>query len=129
MKLRRFIIWKKIIAVTIICLFGLVLQQNKATAEIDSQRDVYLFLHGREDLQEKAVNKLVAYGFSKEKIIRATPNKVGEVGDYMAMLWKPPEPDYIKIQLIIEVKKVDPEKIVGLWKGVTERQIDIIPLE
>ena len=55
-------------------------------AEVDIQKDVYLFLHGKMDLREKAVNALVSKGFSKEKIAMALPTKVGNVGDYMAML-------------------------------------------
>ena len=69
-------------------------------AEIDTQKDVYLFLHGRMDLKEKAMNALITKGFTNEKVIMALPTKVGNVGDYMAMLWMPPNPDHIKIQQI-----------------------------
>jgi hypothetical protein len=119
----------RIIAVAIIILLGLALQQGDSAAEIDVQKDVYLFLHGRTDLQEKAVNALVTYGFLKEKIILATPDKVGNVGDYMAMLWKPPEPDHIKIQRITKVEETEPEEIKGRWRGVSREDIDSIPLK
>ena len=98
-------------------------------AEIDAQKDVYLFLHGKMDLQEKAVNALVSKGFSKEKITIALPNKVGNVGDYMAMLWMPPNPDHIKIQQITKVEQVEPEGMIGLWKGVSQNDVDTVPLE
>ena len=98
-------------------------------AEIDPQKDVYLFLHGRMDLKEKATNALTAKGFSAEKITMALPNKVGNVGDYMAMLWMPPNPDQIKIQKITKVEEVKPEGMIGLWKGVSKDDIDSIPLE
>ena len=55
--------------------------------EIDASKDVYLFVHGRSDLVEKSTAALVAKGFSQEKIIQALPQKTGNVGDYMAMLW------------------------------------------
>ncbi len=97
-------------------------------AEIDNQKDVYLFLHGRMDLQEKSVNALVANGVSKEKIILALPNKVGNIGDYMAMLWMPPNPDHIKIQKISKVEQVEPEGMIGLWKGVSKDDLSTIPL-
>ena len=97
-------------------------------AEIDDKRDVYLFLHGKMDLQEKAVNALVSKGFSKEKITMASPNKVGNVGDYMAMLWMPPNPDHIKIQQITKVEQVKPEGMIGLWKGVSQNDVDTVPL-
>ena len=95
--------------------------------EIDTQKDIYLFTHGRMDLQEKAKNALIAKGFSNEKIKMAMPNKVGSIGDYMAMLWRPPTPDQIKIQKITNVVEVEPEGMVGLWKGVSKDDIDSIP--
>ena len=98
-------------------------------AEIDTQKDVYLFLHGRMDLKEKATNALSAKGFAADKITMALPNKVGNVGDYMAMLWMPPNPDHIKIQQITKVEDVEPEGMIGLWKGVSKDDIEQIPLE
>ncbi len=97
--------------------------------EIDTQKDVYLFLHGKMDLKDKVTSKLTAKGFSSEKIIMALPNKVGNVGDYMAMLWMPPTPDQIKIQQITKVEDVKPEGMIGLWKGVSKDEIETIPLE
>ncbi|MDH3618262.1 MAG: hypothetical protein OES14_06625 [Nitrosopumilus sp.] len=97
-------------------------------AEINTQKSIYLFLHGRMDLKEKAESAIIAKGFSKEKIIMASPNKVGEVGEYMAMLWRPPTPDQIKIQEITKVEEVEPEGMVGLWKGVSNDYIESISL-
>lgn len=97
-------------------------------AEINAEKNIYLFTHGRIDLQAQSENTLLAKGFSKEKIIMAMPNKVGEVGDYMAMLWMPPNPDHIKIQQITKVEEVEPEGMTGLWKGVSKDDIDSIPL-
>ena len=98
-------------------------------AEIDTQKDVYLFLHGKMDLKEKATNALTAKGFAADKVTMALPNKVGNIGDYVAMLWMPPNPDHIKIQQITKVEEVEPEGMVGLWKGVSKDDIDTIPLE
>ena len=98
-------------------------------AEIDTQKDVYLFLHGKMDLKEKATNALTAKGFAADKITMALPTKVGSVGDYMAMLWMPPNPDHVKIQQITKVEEVEPEGMIGLWKGVSKDDIDTAPLE
>ena len=98
-------------------------------AEIDTQKDIYLFLHGRMDLREQAENALIAKGFSKDKITMALPSKTGQVGDYMAMLWRPPTPDQIKIQQITKVEKVEPEGMIGLWKGVSQDDVEAIPLQ
>ncbi len=98
-------------------------------SEIDSGKDVYLFTHGRMDLQEKSVNTLLAKGFSKEKIITAMPDKLGSIGDYMAMLWMPRNPDHIKIQKITKVEQVEPDDVIGLWKGVSIEDLFTIPLK
>jgi len=92
-------------------------------SQIDNQKQVYLFVHGRMDLESSAINALVSNGFSKDRIISARPDKVGNVGDYMAMLWMPPNPDHIKIQKITKVDQVIPEGITGLWKGVSKEDL------
>ena len=96
--------------------------------QIDKGKDVYLFVHGRFDLMQKSTDALVANGFSKDKIISAVPNKVGVVGDYMAMLWMPPNPDHIKIQKITKVDEVVPEGVIGLWKGVSKDDLFTVKL-
>ena len=88
--------------------------------EIDATKNVYLFTHGRQDLIEKSTNALTANGFSKDKIIMALPNQAGDVGDYMAMLWMPPNPDHIKIQKITKVEPAEAEGMIGVWKGVSK---------
>ena len=98
-------------------------------AELDNQKKVYLFLHGRMDLKEKAMNALATKGFTEDNVTMALPNKVGEIGEYMAMLWMPPNPDHIKIQQITKVEVVEPEGMIGLWKGFSKDDIDTVSLE
>jgi len=97
--------------------------------EINTQKEIYLFLHGRMDLREKAMKAITAKGFADDKVIMALPDKVGNVGDYMAMLWMPPNPDHIKFQQITKVEKVEPDDVTGLWKGVSKDDLESIPLE
>jgi hypothetical protein len=98
--------------------------------EIDTQKDIYLFLHGRMDLKQKATDVLTAKGCSEAKITMGAPKKVGNVGDYMVQLWPPgPTPNQIKIQQITKVEEVEPEGMIGLWKGVSKEDVEIIPLE
>ncbi len=118
-----------IIALVSIVYIGAVMNQVKTAAKIDPEKDVYLFLHGRKDLQEKAENILITLGFSKENIIVASSENIGNAGDFVAMLWRPPRPDQIKIQQIITVKDVEPDKMFGLWKGVLKKDIDSFPLK
>jgi hypothetical protein len=92
-------------------------------ADIDTTKNVYLFTHGRQDLIEKSTNALVSNGFSKDKIIMADPAKAGEVDEYMAMLWMPPNPDHIKIQKIIKVDPAEPTGMIGVWAGVSKEDI------
>ncbi|MCR4344324.1 MAG: hypothetical protein NUV44_06115, partial [Candidatus Scalindua sp.] len=102
-----------IIALGTVFYIGVVMDQIETAVKIDSKRNIYLFLHGRKDLKEEAENILIMLGFSKENIIAASSENVGEVGDYMAMLWRPPRPDQIKIQQITDVKDVEPDKMFG----------------
>ena len=118
-----------IIAIGTIFYIGVVMEQIETGAKIDPKNNVYLFLHGRDDLQEEAENILLSLGFPKGNIIVASSKNVGEVGDYMAMLWRPPRPDQIKIQQITEVKDVEPDKMFGLWKGVLKKDIDCFLLK
>jgi len=96
--------------------------------DLDNTKDIYLFLHGRYDLKEKAENALVSKGFSQLQITMAAPSKVGKVGDYMAVLWMPPNPDNIKIKQITKVEQIKPEGMVGLWRGVSKDELFTIPL-
>ena len=97
-------------------------------AEYDTTKDVHLFLHGRMDLREKATAALASSGFGADKITVARPDAVGNVGDYMAMLWMPPNPDHIRMQRITKIEQVEPEGMIGLWKGVSSDVVDTIPL-
>ena len=88
--------------------------------DIDATKNVYLFTHGRQDLIEKSTNALTENFFSKDKIIMAQQDKAGDVDDYMAMLWMPPNPDHIKIQKITKVEPAEAEGMIGVWKGVSK---------
>ncbi len=96
---------------------------------IDPAKPVYLFVHGRQDLEKVSIDLLVSKGFSKDKIIPARPDSVGNIGDYMAMLWMPPNPDHIKIQKITKVEQVVPEGMTGLWKGVSKEDLFSVPIK
>ncbi|MEM3064329.1 MAG: hypothetical protein QW177_03045 [Candidatus Nitrosotenuis sp.] len=97
-------------------------------SQIDTQKMVYLFVHGRMDLMQKSIDALIGKGFSKDKIVSAVPDQVGNVGDYMAMLWMPPNPDHIKVQRITKVDPVEPQGMIGLWKGVSKDDLFTISL-
>jgi len=54
--------------------------------DIDQTKNVYLFIHGQTNLEEKSINLLVENGFPKEKIILAKKEESGKIDDYVAML-------------------------------------------
>ena len=98
--------------------------------EIDTQKDFFLFPHGNMGLKQKITDVLVAKGCSEAKITMGVVTKVGNVGDYMVQLWPPgPAPNQIKIQQITKVEDVEPEGMVGLWKGVSKEDVESISLE
>ena len=72
-----------IIVTAVIAVFIAAMLEQDNT-EINPQKDVYLFLHGRADLRESAETSLVAYGFPKEKIIKASAENVG----VWAIIWQ-----------------------------------------
>jgi len=74
-------------------------------------------------LVEKSTDALVSNGFSKDKIVMADPKKAGDVDEYMAMLWMPPNPDHIKIQKITKVEQAEPTGMIGVWAGVSKEDI------
>ena len=96
--------------------------------DADASKAVYLFTHGRADLREKALTALEKSGFARGSVVDAIPGKTGAPGDYMAMHWMPPSPDHIKVQVITKVEPVEPEGMIGLWKGVSKDDIGTIPL-
>ena len=118
-----------IIAIGTVFYIGVVMNQIETAAKIDPTKDVYLFLHGRDDLQDKAEAIQTILAFQIENIIVASSKNIGAPGEYMAMLWRPPRPDQIKIQQITEVKDVEPDKMFGLWKGVLKKDIDYFVLK
>ena len=96
--------------------------------EINTSKSVYLFTHGRTDMRPKAISALKSAGFDTSMVVDAISGKTGKVGDYMAMLWMPFNPDHIKIQVITGVTPVEPEGVTGLWKGVSKDDIGTIQL-
>lgn len=96
--------------------------------EIDQSKKVYVFTHGRADLRERAASALESAGFDRKNLVDASPDTTGRPGDYMAMLWMPPDPDHIKIQVITAVKDAPPEGMIGRWKGVEKDDLESVPL-
>ena len=129
MKFEEFKVLWVIFALTSAVYIGVVMNQIESDAKIDPEKDIYLFLHGRGDLQEKAENILITLGFAKENIIVASAKNLGTVGDYIAMLWRPPRPDQIKIQQIVSVTDVEPDEMFGRWQGVEKKDIDYFLLK
>ena len=96
--------------------------------DIETGKSVYLFTHGRADMHERAMKALESAGVDRNVVVDAVPGKTGQVGDYMAMLWAPPNPNHIKMQKITNVVPVEPEGMIGLWKGVSKDDIGTIQL-
>lgn len=93
---------------------------------IDMNKKIYIFLHGRSDFKQKSIDILTKQGFNKDKMIIATRNEIGDTGDYMAMLWPPMSPDSIKIQQITDIKKDESDNTIGLWKGVSSVEVSVL---
>ena len=56
---------------------------------IDYSKPVHLIVHGQRDLIDSLKHKLVSLGFSEEKLLPASLEKTGNIGEYVAMAWPP----------------------------------------
>jgi hypothetical protein len=97
---------------------------------IDSTKTVYIIVHGQNQLFDQVQEKLTSKGFEKVKMQKASLDKTGTPGEYVAMAWPPMNPKEILISEIIgSSANVNPNIPIGAWASVEQRELDRIPLE
>lgn len=95
-------------------------------ANFNSEKNVYVIVHGQKQHFEKIESKLVQFGFSKDKIIPANMQETGNSGDYVAMIWPPIKPTEIILSEIINFNGNGPGK--GAWASLNKKELDRISL-
>ena len=98
---------------------------------IDYSRPVHLIVHGQRDLIDTLKHKLVLLGFLEEKLLPASLEKTGNIGEYVAMAWPPMRATEVIINEITGIKKSEietKENPMGAWANIDHKEISRIPL-
>jgi hypothetical protein len=97
---------------------------------IDSTKTVYIIVHGQKQLFDQVQDKLASKGFEKVKMQKASLDKTGTPGEYVAMAWPPMNPKEIVISEITgSSANVNPDTPIGAWASVEQKELDRIPLK
>ncbi len=96
---------------------------------IDYSKPVHLIVHGQHDLIDTLKHKLVSLGFSEEKLLPASLEKTGNIGEYVAMAWPPMRATEVIINEITGIKESETkENPMGAWANIEKKEISRIPL-
>ena len=96
-------------------------------SNIDTEKNVYVIVHGQKQLFETVKSRLGDTGLKTEKLILADMNKPGNEGDYIAMLWPPMAPTEIILSQIIDFSGTN-GRGMGVWATVNQKELQRIPL-
>jgi hypothetical protein len=97
---------------------------------MDSTKTVYIIVHGQKQLFDQVQDKLASKGFEKVKMQKASLDKSGTPGEYVAMAWPPMNPKEIVISEIMgSSANVNPDTPIGAWASVEQKELDRIPLK
>ena len=100
------------------------------SSRIDNTKTVYIIVHGQKQLFEQVQEKLVSKGFEKVKMQKASLDKAGNPGEYVAMAWPPMDPKEIVISEIMgSSASVNPNTPVGAWASVEQKERYRIPIK
>ena len=105
---------------------------NRKMSILDSDKTVYMIVHGQHNLIDTVMHKLISLGFLKDNLIQASVQKTGNVGDYVAMAWPPMHANEIIINEITGTNSADiGEKMMGVmgaWSNIDQKELSRIPL-
>jgi hypothetical protein len=91
---------------------------------------VHVIVHGRKDLLERIISKLVLKGFKNEDILVARMDEAGQIGDYVAMAWPPVGPQEVVISQIVGNNQLQEKKssAPGAWEAIEQNELYRISL-
>ena len=90
-------------------------------SNIDTEKNVYVIVHGQKQLFETVKSRLGDIGLKTEKLVLADMNKPGNEGDYVAMLWPPMGPTEIILSEIIDFNGPERTRYGGLGNFKSKR--------
>jgi hypothetical protein len=94
---------------------------------IDHGKTVYLIVHGQNQYLSLLKEKLAFKGFERQKMQTASLEKVGNIGEYVAMIWPPVNPKEIVVSMIGGIKEEDGMG-KGAWASIHQDELFRIPL-
>ena len=102
-------------------------------SNIDYSKAVHLIVHGQRDLIDSIRHKLTSLGFADNKLIPASLQKTGNIGEYVAMAWPPMHATEIIISEITGINQAinqaeAKDNVMGAWSNVSQKEISRIPL-
>ena len=96
---------------------------------INYDKAVHLIVHGQRDLIDSIKNKLASLGFADEKLVPASLEKAGNVGEYVAMAWPPMHATEVILSEITGLNQGEStNNVMGAWSNISQKEISRIPL-
>lgn len=96
---------------------------------IDYDKAVHLIVHGQRDLIDSIKLKLTSLGFGEAKLVPASLEKTGNVGEYVAMAWPPMHAKEIILSEITGINQAEAKNnVMGAWSNISQKEILRIPL-
>jgi hypothetical protein len=100
-----------------------------ASENVDDMKTVYIIVHGKRDLFEQVQEKLTSKGFDKSRMQKASLDKAGNQGEYVAMVWPPMDPKEIVVSRIVgTATNANLNTPLGAWASVEQKELYKIPL-
>src|SRR6476660_10065995 len=100
---------------------------TSAASSIDSNKTIYLIVHGQSQLLDKVKYKLTSKGFKTEKMQLASLDHAGNMGEYVAMIWPPTNSKDIVISEVTNNLE-DGASGMGAWATVGQKELFRISL-
>lgn len=98
-------------------------------ATINNDKAVHLIVHGQRDLMNSIKQKLASLGFADEKLVPASLQKTGNVGEYVAMAWPPMHATEIILSEITGINQGESKNnVMGAWSNISQKEISRIPI-
>jgi len=99
-------------------------------SEIDDTKTVYIIVHGQRDLFERVQEKLTSKGFERSRMQKASLDKAGNEGEYVAMVWPPMDPKEIVVSRIVgTAANTNLNTPLGAWATIEQKELYKLPLK
>jgi hypothetical protein len=89
--------------------------------ELNNNKKIYVIVHGNRQNYDKVKSMLIEKQLNEEKILMASLEKAGEIGEYVAMTWPPMA---AKEVIVSEIVGTNAEgKGMGAWGSREQKEL------